>query len=116
MRTDARHRGGRGRRDRSLHAEVLHRLVAGAPGSSTAEIQLLYDAVAPLVYRGTTESPVRRRWRREKLAHLAEEGVVASHDTPRGRVWVPLVLPRGMDARHPAAARSTDPVADDVEG
>lgn len=95
----ARYADGRGR---SVHHEVLHRLVAGAAGSTTAEIQLLYDAVAPIAYRGTTDSPVQRRRRREVLRELTDESLVTSHDTPRGRVWVPLTMPDGMDIRYAA--------------
>lgn len=88
--------------DRDVHATVLHRLIAGAPGGTTAEIQLLYDAVAPIAYRGTTVTPIARRARREKLAALAEADRVAAHDTPRGRVWAPLAMPEGLAVRHVA--------------
>lgn len=88
--------------DRDGHAVVLHRLIAGAPGSTTAEIQLLYDAVAPIAYRGTTTTPIARRARREKLSALVEADRVAAHDTPRGRVWVPLAMPEGLAVRHVA--------------
>ena len=94
---------------RPLHAAVLPRLVAGNPGLTTADLQLCYDAIAPLVYRGTTTSPVDRRWRREQLEALVKDDRVAYRDTPRGRVWVPIELPEGLEVRHATrAARATN--------
>ena len=95
-------------RDRSLHAEFLHRLVVATPGSTTADLQLLYDAVAPLVYYGTAESPTCRRWRREQLRDLDAAGVITSADTPRGRVWVPVELPEGLEVNHTATELQVD--------
>lgn len=74
------------------------------PGCTTAELQLAYDAITPVAYRGTTASPVARRWRREQLGELVDAEVLASFDTPRGRVWVPLELPDGVDVQHAATA------------
>lgn len=74
----------------SFHHRVLYRLVLGAAGSPTAELQLLYDAVAPVAYRGTTASPSSsRRYRRKLLNDLRDAGVVEAHETPRGWVWTP---------------------------
>ena len=73
----------------SFHADVLEALIRGIPGCSTAEVCDLYDAVAPLVYRGTTQSPVERRWRREVLDSLQEDGRLESYETPNGRLWIP---------------------------
>jgi hypothetical protein len=90
--------------ERSLHADLLHRLVAASPGSTTADLQLLYDTIAPLVYHGTTSSPACRRWRREQLRDLDADGVITSVDTPSGRVWVPVELPDGVEPNHVATA------------
>ena len=87
---------------RSTHAALLHRLVAAGGGSTTSELHLLYDAVAPMVYRGTTSTPDKRRRRRDVLAALVDEGCVEYHDTPRGRVWVPVAMPEGVSVRHTA--------------
>lgn len=74
----------------SHHHCVLYRLVLGAAGATTADLQLLYDAVAPVAYRGTTSSPSRsRRWRRKILNDLREAGMIDAHETPRGWVWTP---------------------------
>lgn len=76
----------------TFHHRLLYRLVAGAAGARTEDLQLLYDAVAPLAYRGTTTEPCdSRRYRRKLLTELAEAGVIGVHDTPRGRVWVPAL-------------------------
>lgn len=75
--------------DWSHHHRVLYRLVLGAPGSTTAELQTLYESIAPLLYRGETTVPACRRWRRSILSDLTDDGVVSSHDTPSGRIWVP---------------------------
>lgn len=96
--------------DRSIHADLLHRLVAAAPGSTTADLQLLYDTVAPLVYHGTASSPTCRRWRREQLRDLVDGGVITSVDTPRGRVWFPQELPDDVEPNHvgPAPGEAAD--------
>jgi hypothetical protein len=74
----------------SLHHRLLYRLVLGAAGSTTADLQLLYDAVAPVAYRGTTASPLTsRRWRRKVLNDLRDAGVVEATRTTRGWVWTP---------------------------
>lgn len=74
----------------SIHHRLLYRLVAGAPGLRTADLQLLYDVVGPVAYRGTMATPCdSRRWRRDLLDDLRDTGVVSVHATPRGRVWVP---------------------------
>ena len=74
----------------SLHHRLFYRLVVGAPGSRTADLQLLYDAVAPVAYRGTTVSKCdSRRWRRKLLNDLQDAGVVTSDETPRGWIWRP---------------------------
>lgn len=76
--------------DWSFHHRVLYRLVLGASGSRTVDLQLLYEALAPVLYRGVVDSPCEsRRWRRELLGHLRDAGVVAWHPTPRGWVWTP---------------------------
>lgn len=74
----------------SFHHRLLYRLVLGAAGTTTADLQLLYDAVAPVAYRGTTASPSSsRRWRRKILNDLRDAGVIEAHETPRGWVWAP---------------------------
>jgi hypothetical protein len=98
----------------SLHHQLLHRLVAVAPGATSAELQLMYEGLAPLAYRGTTSSPVQRRRRREVLSELVEGGVVEFHDTSRGRVWVPITLPDEMDVRHAATDARESRGEDDV--
>lgn len=71
----------------SAHHRLLYRLVLGAPGSTTAEVQLLYDAVA---YRGlTTSTASSRRWRRKVLGDLLDAGVLETHETTGGWVWTP---------------------------
>jgi len=53
----------------SLHHRMLYRLVLGAAGASTAELQLCYEALAPVVYRGRVASACgSRRWRRDPQA------------------------------------------------
>lgn len=75
----------------SLHHRLLYRLVLGAAGSTTADLQLLYDAVAPIAYRGTTISPSgSRRWRRKILNDLRDAEVIDARHTPRGWVWMPV--------------------------
>jgi len=74
----------------SAHHRLLYHLVLGAPGSTTAELQLLYDAVAPVAYRGLTASPASsRRWRRKVLGDLLDAGVLETHETTGGWVWTP---------------------------
>jgi hypothetical protein len=74
----------------TLHHRLFYRLVAGAPGIRTADLQLLYDVVAPVAYEGTTASPTSsRRWRRKLLGDLQDAGVIDAHPTPRGWVWPP---------------------------
>ncbi|QLC35750.1 hypothetical protein EFA46_015950 (plasmid) [Halarchaeum sp. CBA1220] len=71
------------------HHRVLYRLVLGAAGTTTSDLHILYDAVAPLVYHGVTKTPVKRRYRRKLLTDLREAGFVEASDTPRGRIWMP---------------------------
>ncbi|MFW6435608.1 MAG: hypothetical protein ACOCY1_04435 [Halovenus sp.] len=85
---------------RSLHADFLHRLVAGAAGSTTEELQGLYEALAPLVYAGTADMDVNPRHRRRKLNELRDAGLVESFDAPRGLVWVPVEMPEGIDSQY----------------
>lgn len=74
----------------SIHHRVFYRLVLGAPGARTGDLQLLYDALAPVVYRGTTTSKCdSRRWRRKLLNDLKDAEVVTSAETPRGWIWRP---------------------------
>jgi len=74
----------------SFHHRLLYRLVLGAPGSHTADLQRLYDAVAPVAYQGVTATASSsRRWRRKLLADLRDAGVVVAHETSRGHLWVP---------------------------
>jgi len=74
----------------TLHHRLFYRLVVGAPGSRSADLQLLYDAVAPVAYRGTMASKCdSRRWRRKLLGDLEDAGVVTSAETPRGWLWWP---------------------------
>jgi len=73
----------------SFHHRVLYRLVLGTAGASTAAIQLCYEAIAPVAYRGTTATPVKRRYRRQLLCELRDAGVIASHPSLRGQVWTP---------------------------
>ena len=87
----------------SVHGDVLHRLVAACAGATTAELQLCYDALAPVCYRGTTSTPVGRRPRREHLSDLVDANLVEFRDTPRGRVWLPVELPDGLEVRNVAA-------------
>lgn len=68
-------------------------------------VELPGESVRTLVGdSGTTVSPVARRWRREQLGELVDADVLASFDTPRGRVWVPLELPDGVEVQHAATA------------
>jgi hypothetical protein len=93
----------------SLHHRMLYRLVLGAAGASTAELQLCYEALAPVVYRGTVASAcVSRRWRRELLADLRDEGVITSHPTPRGWIWTPAasVVDDGMPGEATASTEA----------
>ncbi|PHQ45123.1 hypothetical protein DJ68_14575 [Halorubrum sp. C3] len=85
---------------RSLHADFLHRLVAGAAGSTTEELQDLYETLAPLVYAGTTDMSVSPRHRRRKLNELKDAGLVESFDAPRGLVWVPVEMPEGVENQY----------------
>jgi hypothetical protein len=65
-------------------------LVVGAAGSTTEELQQLYDAVAPVAYRGLLDTPISsRRYRRDLLADLERVGVISHTQTPRGRIWAP---------------------------
>jgi len=90
----------------SIHHRVFYRLVLGAPGSRTADLQLLYDALAPVVYRGTTASKCdSRRWRRKLLNDLQDAGVVVSAETPRGWIWRPTA--DALDEDVPAIAPDT---------
>jgi hypothetical protein len=74
----------------SFHHRLLYRLVLGVPGSHTADLQRLYDAVAPVTYRGVEETPSSsRRWRRKLLGDLRDAGVVVAHETRQGLLWVP---------------------------
>jgi len=74
----------------ALHHRLLYRLVLGAPGSTTEELQRLYGAVAPVAYRGTMTAPVdSRRWRRKLLYDLRDAGVIDAIETPKDWVWVP---------------------------
>jgi len=74
----------------AFHHHLLYRLVLGAPGSTTEDLQRAYDAVAPIAYRGTTGSPCSsRRYRRKLLNDLRDAGVVEAHETPGGWVWTP---------------------------
>lgn len=93
----------------SFHHEVLHRLVAGAAGITTADLQLLYDATAPIIYHGSLEQPLEgRRYRRSILTELREAGRISSAETPRGRVWTPTTIPTGLDVRHVAREARAD--------
>lgn len=103
-------------RERVDH-QLLHRLIAADAGATTAHIQSLYEAVAPLVYHGTTSEPLHhRRPRRNVLNDLVDEKRVAVHETPRGRVWVPLTLPAGMDVKHSARAARGDRESEQGDG
>lgn len=102
--------------ERSLHHRLFHRLVSVAPGSTTAELQLMYEGLAPLVYRGTTWSSVQRRWRRKVLSDLSDSGAVDHRDTPRGRVWFPVTLPDGLDVRRAATDARRNQCTDGNEG
>lgn len=74
----------------SFHHRLLYRLVLGSAGATTSDLQLLYDAVASVAYRGTTASPSSsRRWRRKILNDLRDAGVIDAHRTSRGWVWTP---------------------------
>lgn len=91
----------------SLHHRLFYRLIVGAPGSRTGDLQLLYDAVAPVAYRGTMTSKCdSRRWRRKLLNDLEDAGVVTSTRTPRGWLWQPTV--DAVD--EPLLARAADTV------
>lgn len=83
----------------SLHHRLLYRLVLGAPGSTTEELNYLYDAVAPLVYHGTTLEAIAPRTRWERRNALVDADLVDSYDTPSGRVWVPLQVPDDLEVR-----------------
>lgn len=101
----------------SVHHEVLHRLVAGAAGSTTAELNELYEAVAPVAYNGTTKTAIQsRRYRRQVLSDLEAEDCVSAHDTPRGRVWVTRRLPDDLDVQNIAKeARHAQQTGTEVE-
>lgn len=72
------------------HHRLFYRLVLGTTGARSDDLQLLYDAVAPLAFKGTTDTPhSSRRWRRKLLNDLADAEVISAHETPRGLVWVP---------------------------
>jgi len=76
----------------SFHAEVLEAIITGHPGIRTRGVFRLYSALAPLVYRGTTEQPVKRRWQRELLDALEDADRLASYPITDGRVWTPVNL------------------------
>lgn len=101
--------------EHSLHHRLFHRLVSAAPGSTTLELQLMYEGLAPLVYRGTTWSSVQRRWRRKVLSDLNDSGAVDHRNTPRGRVWFPVTLPDGFDVRQNSADEQRDHSTDRSE-
>jgi len=73
----------------SYHHRVLYRVVLGAAGATTSDVHLLYEAVAPVAYYGTTETSVERRWRRKLLCDLRDAGFLTERETPRGGVWLP---------------------------
>lgn len=74
----------------TLHHRFLYRIVLGAAGATSEEINLLYNAIAPVVYYGTTETQSdSRRWRHKLLKDLEAGGYVSGHQTPRGWVWIP---------------------------
>lgn len=74
----------------TVHHRFLHRLILGTTGARTGDLQLLYDAIAPLAFKGTPATPhTSHSWRRKLLHDLADAGLIAAHETPRGLVWVP---------------------------
>jgi hypothetical protein len=72
----------------TYHHRVLYRLVVGTVSSHTAELQRLYEAIAPLAYQGAAETPVERRWRRKLLEDLRTAGVLEARKTPHGWLWI----------------------------
>jgi hypothetical protein len=79
-------------REWTTHHRLLTAIVQGQPGVTSETVHDLYEALAPLVYYGTTEESVSESWRHDLLAELEEAGVVISHDQTEGRVgrvWVP---------------------------
>jgi len=80
----------------SFHGEVLEAIITSHPGIRTRGVFRLYGTLAPLVYRGATEQPVKRRWQRELLDALEDADRLASYPIKDGRVWMP-VDPHGDD-------------------
>ena len=80
--------------DREFHKRALKAIVEGAPASTTSEIHAMYDALAPLIYRGTLYEPVRaRHYHRALLDELEQrDGEIVAFDfgRPEGRMWLPI--------------------------
>lgn len=74
----------------TLHHRVFYRLVLGAPGISTEDLQLLYESIGPVAYKNNLKTPIKSKWHRRKvLNELRDAGLVDYHPTQRGRLWAP---------------------------
>lgn len=81
----------------NYHKRVLYRIVAAHDSASSSQIQRLYEALSPLLYRGTTQTPVHPRYCRKLLTELDEEDRIDKRDTPHGMVYIPTELPDDVE-------------------
>lgn len=77
-------------REFTLHHKVCYRIIAGAQSILTSDLNNLYEAVAPVAYKGSTKTPISsRKYRRDILYDLKDADAIVGFRTANGIMWAP---------------------------